>query len=161
MALIIDHTLTQRLQHRMLVNEEPLRSHFRGRTIVTAQTEITINGVAGYIYQPPENSFGAIEAYVMGFDNVAKTFVANTPAKTRCTYSRIGSTLTVTQNTDVTNVYDDTRLQFLADDTNDYVRVLVTAPNTNETFWEVSAEIYCFSYPEAALPSGIYDGKLK
>lgn len=157
-TLSIQGTKTNQLTKKMATALSPINATFRGTTTSTDVTELFIDAISNYRIQPPEQSLGSIVVQCMGYNATDDTAIAAT--ETRATFSRLGATMTVTQNTDVTNVYNDAQCTITADDTNEYVKVNVTAADTDETRWVVYATIYCQA--EENIPAtGVYDAVVK
>ena len=156
--LAIQGSNTQKLTEIMSIQNTPIQATYRGETSSTNVTELFINGFQDYRIQPPEQSHGSIVVQCLGYNTIDDTVIAAT--ETRAIFSRLGATTAVTQNTDVTNVYNDARCTITADDATDTVRVNVTAPDADVTRWIVYAMIYTQA-EENILSDGVYDGVVK
>lgn len=154
-SFLIQSDPTGQLEKNAAIAQRPLTVVYRGTTSSTNKTELYINAVDGYVFQPPAESGGYIEAVCVGYNETDDTVVAAT--KTVATFSRLSTTMTVTQGTDVSDVYDDARCQIEADDTNDHVVVSVTAADTDTTNWKVFATIYCLAEEDEGVDQ-VYDG---
>lgn len=166
MALQIDHTLTEKLTHRLLVGDGPTHVVYRGQTTTASATEIFIDGVTDFVLQPPPESVGFVEAVVMGYndtDSAAPTGLTVVTSSTKAYFSRIGATMTVTQATDVANVHDDAVCILSADDTDDHIVVQVDGDDGTDTVtWEVHLWVYCTCTSEYNTKSaGDYDATNK
>lgn len=153
--LKVNATKTEILTEVLSTARGETQETFFGTTEAATQTELFIDGVNMYRIQPPKESVGYIEFVCTGYNVTDSTVVAAT--KTNAAFSRLGTTMAVTQGTDVTNVYNDAQCQVLADDINDYITVMVTPADADKTQWQVHATIYCHSVGEMSS-IGNYDG---
>lgn len=154
-SFVVQGDRTAQLEKYAAIAPRPLTVVYRGTTESTNKTELFINSVDGYVFRPPVQSAGHVEAVCVGYNKTDDTAVAAT--KTVAVFSRLGATMTVTQGTDVSNVYDDARCQIEADDTDDHVVVSVTAADADTTNWKVFFTIYCLAEEDEGVDQ-VYDG---
>lgn len=156
-TLAIQGSDTNKLTQLLATQERSISVVYRGTTTTTDVTELFINGISGYRIQPPAQSTGIVEVQVLGYnttDDAAATTVAN--SSTKAFFSRLGTTTAVTQVTDVTNVFNDAICTVTADDTNEYVKINVTAADTDTYDWKVFVTIYCHAEEDVAI-DGVFD----
>lgn len=157
--LLIQATPTEKLTHRAAVGKEPIRVVYRGSTTSTTKTEIFINGISGYRFQPPANSVGYFTKTAICYNNTDDAAGTGTPEVSTGNFTRLG---TDGVNMSVTEAATHIAVDIEADDTNDYITVSVTgADATDDLRWEVNVDYYIISVQEADNPTGIYDGVQK
>lgn len=159
--LYVDNTPTEKLTKLMAVAQKKIELCYKGTTTTTDATELFVQGLDGYRIQPPLQSTGVVECRVLGYNVTDDTAAAAvTSYKTVAFFSRLSTTTAVTQVTDVTNVYNDAICTVTADDTNEYVKINVTAADTDTYLWKVFVDVYCQAEEDVVI-DGEYDAVVK